>query len=332
MNNNNSTSINTMDCWLASGLNISHPELNSLVPAQIFFSVANSICALPTIVINLLVIWTILEDENLRSASYNISLVALAVTDLLVGLVVEPLSVSFQTCLLRDCSLVCELRSSYILAVLICCSLSITSLMLTSVERYLAIEHPNFYLASVTAKKMIIATVLLWISLPALTASLAISLNNSYVNTTGHIPTSGIILCFCVAIILFCTAKVHITARRQHRAIVAQQQAVVQREPRSEQQENQVLEFKRSFTLGMLVLVSILFYCPRIVAMIIEGVKKEEFTSEKTFLSLHITLFFIHVQSLVNPLIMSLRLSYIRKGVKKKLKFSGHCWCTNESG
>ena len=80
---------------------------DSVRHTQIILSVVNSIASPLTIVINLLIIWTVVKDTNLRKVNYNILLAALAVTDLLVGLLVEPLFSFLVVCEAVGCSTSC---------------------------------------------------------------------------------------------------------------------------------------------------------------------------------------------------------------------------------
>ena len=92
MATNSTNSSTAVVCLISSNFD-QHDNLtnlpDSVEPTWIFLSVVNGIAAPPTFVVNLLIIWTVLEDENFRSVSYNLLLAALAVTDLLTGLVVD---------------------------------------------------------------------------------------------------------------------------------------------------------------------------------------------------------------------------------------------------
>jgi hypothetical protein len=119
-----------------------------------------------------------------------------------------------------------------------------------------------------------------------------------------------------VVITFFCLIKVNLTAYRQMKAINAQQAAVQQTD------QNRIKEYKRTFTLGLLAIASVLLYCPSLVIKSIGVTKGKEWNDDFKYTSQQIWLTFVHIQSLINPLILSLRLSYIRAGVIKKL-----CWC-----
>ncbi|KAK3741765.1 hypothetical protein QZH41_002171 [Actinostola sp. cb2023] len=286
---------------------------DSVVPTWIFLSAVNGIAAPLTVIINLLIIWTVLENENLRSVSYNLLLAALAVTDLLIGLVVQPLYVWRLGCLVLEYSVPCQLITSYVFLVLTCSCLTLCTLMMVSVERYLAIEHPHFYRTKVTAKKTMITMLIVWVTMPTVLVT-----GRSLVDADAIQIPALVIIASNVLIILFCTIKVQVTAYRQRRAIAQQVAPAVQQEEQEEQQ-NRLQEYKRIFTMSMLVLASVLFYSPVIITAIIKAIEGKNVPGDFKYISQPIYATFIYLQSLVNPLIMSLRLSYIRQGVKNKL-------------
>jgi len=315
MANNYTSNITAIDCFVLvpdfENANItSLPD--SVVPTWIFFCVVNGIAAPPTVIINLLIIWTVLEDESIRSVGYNLLLAALAVTDLVVGLMVQPFFVWWLACLMLEWSLSCQLETSLRFVILTFGSLTLCTLMIASVERYLAIEHPNFYTTHVTTKKLMIAATVIWISMPTAMATARILTNQS--GAVRKLPVLVTVGANAV-IILFCTIKVQVTAYR-HRRAIAQQEAAVQQQ----EQQNQLMEYKHTFTVSMLVLAIVLFYCPFIItAAIIEAIKGKDVPDDFKYISQPIYITFAYLQSLVNPLIMSLRLSYLRQGVKNKL-------------
>ncbi|XP_028516693.1 histamine H2 receptor [Exaiptasia diaphana] len=279
----------------------------------IILSIVNSIASPLTIVINLLIIWTVVKDTNLRNVNYNILLAALAVTDLIVGLVVEPLFSFHLICFVLGCSTSCTATPT-IIAQISCAGSTLIIFMVSSVERYLAIEHTQFYLEKVTTKKIILATVLACLIIPTATLSARILLNDH-----GHLQKAPIAVAagLNVLIILYCSMKVQVTAYRQRRAIAAHAATVQLQQEEQEKQERRLEEHKRAFTMGVLVLASILLYCPYIINAILlanNGGDRSNFISTPGFAAT-----FIHLQSLLNPIIVSLRLSYIREGVKNKL-------------
>ncbi|KXJ09248.1 Venom prothrombin activator oscutarin-C non-catalytic subunit [Exaiptasia diaphana] len=82
--------------------NMNRPD--SVHPTWTFLITVNGLAAPPTIVVNALVIWAVVGNENLRSSAFNLLLTSMAVTDFLVGLLVEPLHCLLLGFLLNHCS------------------------------------------------------------------------------------------------------------------------------------------------------------------------------------------------------------------------------------
>ncbi|XP_020915274.1 histamine H2 receptor [Exaiptasia diaphana] len=296
--------------------NMNRPD--SVHPTWTFLVAVNGLAAPPTIVVNIFVILVVVRDENLRSASFNVLLTSLAVTDFLVGLLVEPLYCLFLGCLQNNCLLPDCTFTAYVCSFIFCGGSTIVSFTIASVERYLAIEHLNFYLKNITVKKVMITTVIAWVIHSAYLFITSVLLNESHPDQF-KVPAAISVGILCM-ITLYCSSKVQLTAYRQSR-IIARQIATVKETNNEQQQEQEqrLQEYKRVFTMTMLVALSFLFYAPLIVTAVIEATKGKDVTNDFQFIAGPICISFVNLQSLINPIIMALRLSYIRQGIKNKL-------------
>ena len=301
--------------------NMDRPD--SVHPNWTFLATVNGHAAPPTIVVNALVIWAVVGDESLRSSSFNVLLASLAVTDFLVGLLVEPLYCFFLGCLLNNWFLPDCIFSAYFVVFTVCGGATMITLTIASVERYLAIEHPKLYLHNITVKKVMTTTIIAWVIVLVCLLIPSIVLNQIQPDLF-KVPgaTAGAIL---VVTILYCTSKVQLTAYRQSRNIALQQESVLQPDEQ-QQQEQRLKDRKRVFTMTILVVLSILFYIPSTIVTVIQVVKGEDETSDFQYLTMPICTTFTHLQSLINPIIMSLRLSYIRQAIKNKVTSLVQAW------
>ena len=284
----------------------------SVVRTRISLLAINVVTSPPTFLVNLLVIWTVLEKEQLRSNSYYLVVAVLSFSDLLVGLVVQPLFIALMICITGQCSYICELFMAFVIPALLCYAWSAVTMAIISLERYLFIEYPLYYQLSVKSKKLMIITAASWIVVGTAVVASRLLVNNSFwARQLPLILTIGP----SFVIILFCVAKINLTARRQMRAIAAQEQSVAQ--------QSKIKEYKRTFTLGLIVLASVACLCP-ILIMKIVGAVKGNWSDDFRYVSQSIYVTCINLQSLINPIIYSLRLSDIRSGVAKRLCCNRH--------
>ena len=118
------------------------------------------------ILLNILVIFAVKTMRQLRPKS-NIALACLATTDLVVGLVLQPLGIASFSLMLRDDeteNTVCIVSSVSKNVSPICVAASLLHLLLMSGERVLAIRHSFAYETGlVTEARIIMASVLAWI-------------------------------------------------------------------------------------------------------------------------------------------------------------------------
>jgi len=297
--------------------NSSSPYTPSVSTIWVVICTINGLTSPVIVAINLLVIWAVLEKEQLRNTSYNILIAILALSDLLVGLAIQPVFISLIVCLLLGCPSICELTIAYYMLSLIWCGWSLATLAVLSAERYLAIEHALYYISNVNVQKSIIATVLSGIIMIVTLIVFRIQTENSY--KLRQIPVA-INVSICCCIILYCVGKVYGTANRQSRTIARQKDVILQR---CELEKKKLLlkDMKRYSTLGMILLASVALYLPSLFAKAIGVTLGRDSTHDFKYISQFIWVTSIYIQSLVNPLIVSLRLSNIKKGVFKKFSF-----------
>jgi len=286
---------------------------DSVEPVWTFLAVFNSIAAPPTTVLNFLIIWTIVSDKELRKVSHNILLATLAMNDLLVGLIVEPIFSWYLVAFLKRRSILCHFLV-YAVPALVLGFLTLSTLALASIDVFVAVEYPQFYREHASTKNILIGSSIFCL----VNVSLSV-VGTVLLNYQAHLKkiSAGIVVAINIIIILCSSIKVQITAYRQRCTIRAQAQAV---EPNPSTEENrQRRQYKQALTVGMIVVATILLYCPFIINTAIEFALRESTKDAFQFIAFATELTFVHLQSLVNPIVISLRLSYIREGVKKKL-------------
>ncbi|KAG7268995.1 hypothetical protein CRUP_033487 [Coryphaenoides rupestris] len=131
-----------------------HPHSQARVLYVLLFSVA-----LLTVLLNLLVIISISHFRQLHTPT-NLVLLSMACSDLLIGLIVMPLEAvySITYCWFLG-QLVC---TAFFSLTFMLTSASVSSILLISVDRYMAICQPLHYSSTVTVGRVQLAVCLCW--------------------------------------------------------------------------------------------------------------------------------------------------------------------------
>ena len=221
----------------------------------------------------------------------NILLASLALTDLMVGLVVQPLHVIMFIILLQGKQFdeVCEIKSAFIISFFIFSTASLFHLALISGERYLAIKYPFIHDTFVTKPRLIVASFLGWFVLPL-----------RLVFT--HVPTISIIfLGAVVASIIWFQVLVYKEARRHEKHILSQQ---VSLEARAKfEKEKRALKLTTVMALAM-----VLCYFPSFIAFIF----RRKIFSHMLDASVYFSVIPMILNSLLNPVIYTIRTKSFR--------------------
>ena len=216
--------------------------------ARVVFIVIHSTTCPITILLNLLVMIAVKTKARLQRKS-NIALACLASTDLMVGLVAQPLLIAVMVNLFKGDTTtgVCSLQLAVKFFANFFCFASFTHLFLITMDRCIAITYPFIYIQTVTKARVLIGSALAW----ALTVIIHIvffiddGLFESIISVLG----TALIL-----IILLCNAIVYREARRHEKQIASQQVDDATRENFLSQNR----AFKLTMTIIVLVIISYL--------------------------------------------------------------------------
>ncbi|XP_034556066.1 trace amine-associated receptor 4-like [Notolabrus celidotus] len=172
---------------------------------------------------NLLVIISILYFTQLHSPT-NFLILSLAVADILVGIIVFPLSMAFSlsSCLYHE-DLFCKIRSSFDVSLSTC---SILNLCCISIDRYYAVCQPLTYKTKITHRIAVFMILFSWggsaligigILLSGLSETCEVCFIEAFmVNTIGSIFS----FYFPVIIMLCIYLKIFLVAQKQARRIM----------------------------------------------------------------------------------------------------------------
>ena len=257
-----------------------------------------------TIFLNALVMIAVKTKRRLQTHP-NILLACLALTDLMVGLVAQPLFTTMTIFLLqgKDHEF-CDVHWAHGVSLLIFSFATICHLLLISGERYLAIKHTFTHATVVTKARLILSSVVSWI------AAMVFLFVIWYLT---------IFFFICIAIVLSSIVLLHIfvykEARLHEKQILSQQ---VSMEARAKfKQEMRVLKL----TSIILVTLFICFLSPLIFLF----VSWLHFPPHVKALVRHFSLVPVIINSVINPVIYSarkkeFRVSFVELLLRKSLQ------------
>ena len=252
-----------------------------------------------TIVLNSLVMIVVKIKARLKTNS-NTALSCLAVTDVLMGAIGQPIFAAFMISTLQgDTSNEhCTLQRLSRIVVRSLVGASIRHLVLISVERYIAMKYTFAYTTMVTKARILGSSALAWI-----TVVLA-NLPSVIADNTFFLTMNNIIAFIVIAIIVFCQVAVYGETRRHEKQIAAQQV--------SQEAREKFLKEKKALKLTTTVLV-ILFLCyaPTIVVRIL--LLTSTITSVNvSYIALFTASFVAVLNSFINPIIYCVRIRQFR--------------------
>ncbi|XP_019727476.1 trace amine-associated receptor 13c-like [Hippocampus comes] len=294
---------------------------SSSAPEQVFLYRVLSGVLLPpicaaTVLLNLLVIVAISHFRQLHTPT-NLLLLSLSVADLLGGLLMIPTQFySWASCwLLGDTA--CAL---FLIILITVTSASVGNMVLISADRYVAICDPLHYRVKVTVRRIRACVCLCWLSsllYACVICEEQLARPGKFRSCYGECVltlddgagAADVLVAFALplATVAALYGRVFAAAALQARALRPRVQRVRLRRsvlPRANRSE-----LKAAKTLGVLVLVFLMCFCPYYVAAFVQG--SSETSPLRTFL-LHVYFF----NSCINPLIYTLFYPWFRRAVR----------------
>ena len=274
-------------CYSINLANIS-PDFRAVLIIRIVVNILT--CPL-IIGLNILVMVAVKTKPQLRTKS-NIALVCLSTTDLIVGLVLQPLHIANASLLLKGDIIFCTITEITTITTLLCIQASIHHLVLTSADGYVAIKHPFTHETQVTEVRIIMASALAWAA--------AIILSNI------HLPNRVILIVFETMLIIlpvYFNVSVYKEVRRNEKQIAANHVSLEAKE--------RLLKKRKAFYTTVIVLLAILLcYIPSSICSAILVSLKERISSNMRMTGLFASTFLANLNSLFNPLIYAFRIRY----------------------
>ena len=249
-NNNGMNTTQELFCYgIPASILVVNPKI------LIALLVVNTFISITATIGNLLVLVTLWRGPHLHTSS-NTLLFGLALSDLCVGIVSEPLHIGFQAVILNNSSKIasCTLRKVRNLISLFLTAVTLLTVTAMSVDRYLAIYLHLRYEQVVTKKRTWKVILFLWLISSLTLVIMAFDAVSSYLVVT-------LVIAVCLAIISFVWIKIYHVVRH-HRAQIQDQMAVAS-------QSFNMARFRNSAINTMFVLVIVLLcYTPLLVSNI----------------------------------------------------------------
>ena len=288
----NHTAFNTTASSCGGYIDLGNISLDLRAVLIVRIVVSAFTCPLTT-VLNILVMVAVKTTRQLRTKS-NVALACLSTTDLIVGLVVQPLHITAASFLLRGERIFCTITNISRTTSISCILASLHKLVLMSAERYIAIKHPFRHETQVTEVRIIMASTLAWAA--AIIFS-TVGLSNSVI----------LIVCETLLILLpvYFNVTVYKEVRRNEKQIAANQVSL-------EDKEKLLNKRKALYTTVIVLLVILLCYIPVNICLIILLSFKKRIPPNITVNTSFLLDLLPVLNSLFNPLIYAFRIRYFR--------------------
>ena len=228
----------------------------------------------------------------------NILLACLALTDLMVGLVVQPLYITKTIFILqgKDAHDFCDIEGTFSVSVVMFMFATIFHSLVISIERYLAIKHTFIHAAVVTKTRLIISSAVAWIAA-------IIFLLFAFAHSQVAFFIAYIII---ISTIAFLQISVYKEARRHEKRILSQQVSVEARV--KFKQEKKALKL----TTIILMTIFLCYFLPSVLVFIIWRIFSETFSPNFKTLFRHLGFVPMIFNSVVNPVIYTVRKKQFR--------------------
>ncbi|XP_078345578.1 melanocyte-stimulating hormone receptor-like [Oculina patagonica] len=266
------------------------------------FVIINCILNVPLMLIsiigNALVLAAIIRTPSIRSTSVMM-LCSLAVSDLLVGFIAQPLFIADELIKVNHVLY----RASAMIGFAIC-GVSLATMTVISIDRFLALRHHMRYATLVTKSRVIYTIVMIWF------VNFICPVFHIWDKLAFHFM-SAIVTGICLTISAFCYIRIYLIVRQHQFQIHALQQAV--QCGFAGNNGTRMLRLKRSAVNTFVFYIFMVgCYFPSYVLLTLFGLGYKEWATEWT-----ISTTILFMNSSINPILFCWRLRELRMAVLK---------------
>ena len=277
-------------------------------------SVIHSLLAITTVLGNGLILIALKKEQTQLHPPSKLLIQTLALADLCVGIVVQPLTVTGRTALLTGHRNVCHfVRDAVFLAGLAAFSVSFLTVTAISVDRLLALLLKMRYRQVVTTRRIYLVVTAFWGQAVACTALY-------FLNYQIIFRYAQILISMCLITSVVCYMKISLSLRRQ----VGPMENQGYESQRSPNFPLHMARFKKTVSNAVWIQGALLLCCfPHLILMAFAVATGQTVTVGRVR---GITLTFVFLNSTLNPILYCWKVREIKQAVKnivRKLFTSG---------
>ena len=277
-----------------------HGELIFLPAINIFFSFTAFLG-------NTLILVALHKESSLHLPS-KLLYRNLAITDLCVGIIVEPLDVVAWISMLNEKWKICYYASlTNFMSAFLVCAVSLFTLAALSVDRLLALVLGLKYRQVVTLRRTNLIVAAMWI----LSIVFALCSLIYFWNPQSHVPSRlyGTVILVCLSISFFSYTKIFITLRHNHI-----------RQPSQAVTLNTARYRKAVYSALWVQLALVACYLPFFITAIVMASQRGRRASSLVWLASQFAVTLVYLNSSFNPLLYGWKITEVRQAVKETLR------------
>ena len=278
----------------------SFSEIEDFYSASIANCVFNSFLSYTAIMLNIVTIHAIRKTLSLPRTLKTL-LLSLAVSDVGVGLLVQPFYISLLIKWVQESNIGCSTYKTFQIIMYLFSTASFCGVVAISVDRFLAIHLHLRYQELVTHKRVVAVVIPIWL-LSAFSSSMALWVPSNNRSLVLSIPTG---ICLLVTTVVY--IKIYLAVRRHKNQIQALQV----------QNPNFASLIKSAVSTFWVYLVFLVCYLPMLICLAVVGIYGPNITLNRT---LHFSYTLMLLNSSLNPVIYCWKMRHIRQAIMTILR------------
>ena len=279
----------------------SSSKIEDIYSVSIANCVFNSFLSYTAIMLNIVTIHAIRKTSSL-SKTLKTMLLSLAVSDVGVGFLVQPLYISLLVKWIQQSNTVCSTFKAFNIVVFLFSTASFLGVVAISVHRYFAIHLHLRYQELVTHKRVVVVVISIWL-FSVFLSLMVLWLPPSDIRSLFISICAGV--CLLVTTVVY--IKIYLTVRRHKNQIQALQ----------EQNPNFASLIKSSVSTFWVYLVFLVCYLPMLICLAVLSNYGPNIALKRTLL-FSCTLVFLN--SSLNPVIYCWKMRHIRQAIMTILR------------